>query len=114
LQFELVAVVRTDVPERVLEKLDQRRQIVSVRAVRHVRNLSRRFLRKIAKKGGHARAAKLGKRAHQKWAKKAAIARHQKLTRAERSDLARKLNLARWRTPANQERSRPLIRSPRV
>lgn len=97
LQFELVAVRRTDVPKRITAKLDKHRMKVSDLAVRYVRTLSKRFLRTIAKKGGRARAVKLGPRARRRIAKNAGLARWKNSTPAERSEAASHAAKARWR-----------------
>lgn len=96
LQFELVAVRRTDVPKRITDKLDKHRVTVSVRAIRHVRTFSKRFMRKIAKQGGRDRALKLSKRARRKSAQKAGLARWKNTTKSQRSAAARAASLARW------------------
>lgn len=96
LQLELLAVERHDVPQRVLEKLDKRRVVVSERSVRFVRIISKRFLRDIAKKGGLASRAKLSPKARSISARKASLARWKTVTPAQRTLLARRLNQQRW------------------
>ena len=96
LQFELVAVRRTDVPKRITDKLEKHRVTVSERGIRHVRTFSKRKLRANAKKGGRARALKLSKRALRKSAQKAGLARWKNTTRRQRSEAARRASLARW------------------
>jgi hypothetical protein len=97
LQFELIAVPRTDVPKRVTDKLEKHRMAVSDLGVRYVRTLSKRFLRAIARKGGRARALKLGPRARRKIAKNAGIARWKGVGPMERSRIAKLAADARWK-----------------
>lgn len=101
LQFELVAVRRTDVPKRITDKLEKHRVSVSVRSVTHARTFSLRFMRKIAKQGGRARALKLSPKARRKSAQKAALARWKNTTKSQRSEIARKASVARWHKAAS-------------
>lgn len=96
LQFELVAVRRTDVPKRITDKLEKHRVTVSERGVRHVRIFSKRKLRANAKKGGRARARKLRPAARRKSAQKAALARWKDIPRKQRSEIARRNSIIRW------------------